>query len=252
MMKTKISLLLLCVFCAFSCMSSDAIKGNGTIITKKIPVENFTELRLGSKIESKGNSFSSKSTPRFNYTQTTGSSSLEITMDENLFDNLVIDQKDGRLTIRGERGTLRPTQLIINGSSSDLKDVSVSACMDFVAESPVNFEDVSFDVSGVGDVRLSALSSDKFRCGLSGVGKVYLTGQIKEGRFDVSGVGHVYAFDCPVENLKCGVSGVGGMEVNAAESLNASTSGVGSIKYKGHPKELKKSASGVGSVKQVD
>lgn len=251
-MKTKISLLLLCVLCAFSCMSSDAIKGNGNIITKTIPVENFTELRLGSSIETKGNPLSSKNAPTFNYTQAPGSSSLEVTMDENLFDKLSIEQNSGRLTIRAKEGKIRPTQLIINGSSSDLKNVSVSGCMDFVAESPVNFEDVSFDVSGVGDVKLSALSSDKFRCGLSGVGKVYLTGQIKEGRFDVSGVGKVYAFDCPVEDLKCSVSGVGGMEVNATESLNANTSGVGSIKYKGSPKELKKSASGVGSIKQAD
>lgn len=250
----KLSLLLLCVLCAFSCMSSDAVKGNGNIITKTIPVDNFTELQLGSDIEAKqmGNPFSSKNFPVFNYTQTSGSSSLQVTMDENLFDLLDIDQANGELTIRAKHGKIRPSQLIINGSSEGLQKVNVIGCMDFVAESPVHFGNVSFGVSGVGDMKLSALSAENVQCSLSGVGKVFLTGQIKEGRFNVSGVGHVYAFDCPTEKLECNVSGVGSMEVNATQSLDANTSGVGSIKYKGNPEKLRESATGVGKVKQVD
>ena len=56
----------------------------------------------------------------------------------------------------------------------------------------------------------------------------------------------------PVEDLECEVSGVGGMEVNATQKLDASTSGVGSVKYKGNPEHTQKSASGVGKIKQAD
>lgn len=42
------------------------------------------------------------------------------------------------------------------------------------------------------------------------------------------------------------------MEVNATQKLDASTSGVGSVKYKGNPEHTQKSASGVGKIKQAD
>lgn len=226
------------------------------MVTKTIPVDNFMEIYLGSNIETKkiGDFLSSNDHCGFNYTQTTGEATLEVMIDENLFDLLEIKQDNGKLTIqaKNDRLQLRPSQFSIKGSSNDLRKVSISGCMDFIADSPVTFEDISFNVSGVGNMKLSNLDGGKVRCDLSGVGKVYLTGQIKEGEFNVSGVGHVYAFDCPVENLECNVSGVGGMEVNSTKRLKANTSGVGSIKYKGNPEDLSKSATGVGSVKQVD
>lgn len=253
-MKMKISLLILSILCAFSCMSSDAVKGNGTIVTKTIPVENFTEVDLGSDIEAKqfGNPFSSKDFPVFNYTQNSGTASLKITMDENLFDHLAITQKDGKLKIRGKNGKIRPSQLTIYGTSQDLRKVLINGCMDFIAGTSVNLNKAYLSISGVGNVKLSALTCDDFKCDLSGVGKLYLTGKIKEGDFNVSGVGRVYAFDCPVEHLKCDVSGVGSMEVNATQSIEANTSGVGNIKYKGTPEEVNQSTSGIGKVKHVD
>lgn len=255
-MKTKLGLLLVCVLCAFSCMSTDVIKGNRNVVTKTIAVDNFTEIYLGSNIETKklGDLLSSSNQCGFNYTQTTGDATLEVRIDENLFDLLEIEQDNGKLTIRSknDRIQLRPSQFSITGSSKDLRKVGISGCMDFIADSPVHFQDVSFNVSGVGNLKLSDLTADKVRCDLSGVGKVYLTGQIKEGEFGVSGVGHIYAFDCPIEKLECDVSGVGGMEVNVTKHLDANTSGVGSIKYKGNPESLNKSATGVGRVKQVD
>ena len=101
-------------------------------------------------------------------------------------------------------------------------------------------------------MKLADLSCDTFKVAISGVGNIYLNGNIKKGKYSVSGVGHVYAFDCPVEDLECEVSGVGGMEVNATQKLDASTSGVGSVTYKGNPEHTQKSASGVGKIKQAD
>lgn len=254
MMKAKISLLIVGILCTLNCMSADVIKGNGTIVTKTIPVENFTEVDLGSEIEARqvGNPFSSKEFPVFNYTQNSGSASLKITTDENLFDHLAIIQDNGKLKIRGKSGKIRPSQLTIYGTSQDLQKIHINGCMDFIAGTSVILNKAYLSISGVGSVKLSALTCDNFKCDLSGVGKLYLTGQIKEANFNVSGVGRVYAFDCPVEQLKCDVSGVGSMEVNATQSIRANTSGVGSIKYKGNPEKVNQSASGIGKVKRID
>ena len=164
-----------------------------------------------------------------------------------------IENKDHKLIIKAKSGKkICPTHLVLNTSSKNLKEAGISGSIDFIADQPLQLTNTSFYISGVGDVKLADLSCDTFKVAISGVGNIYLNGNIKKGKYSVSGVGHVYAFDCPVEDLECEVSGVGGMEVNATQKLDASTSGVGSVKYKGNPEHTQKSASGVGKIKQAD
>ncbi len=258
-MKTRIIYLcLLVIFSTTGCISKNArkgINGNKNIVTRTIQVDDFEEIHLGSNIESAKsiNPFNKKNRAICNYTQTDGASSLEISMDENLFDLLDIENKDHKLIIKAKSGKkICPTHLVLNTSSKNLKEAGISGSIDFIADQPLQLTNTSFYISGVGDVKLADLSCDTFKVAISGVGNIYLNGNIKKGKYSVSGVGHVYAFDCPVEDLECEVSGVGGMEVNATQKLDASTSGVGSVKYKGNTEHSQKSASGVGKIKQAD
>ena len=254
-MKTRIIYLcLLVIFSTTGCISKNArkgINGNKNIVTRTIQVDDFEEIHLGSNIESAKsiNPFNKKNRAICNYTQTDGASSLEISMDENLFDLLDIENKDHKLIIKAKSGKkICPTHLVLNTSSKNLKEAGISGSIDFIADQPLQLTNTSFYISGVGDVKLADLSCDTFKVAISGVGNIYLNGNIKKGKYSVSGVGHVYAFDCPVEDLECEVSGVGGMEVNATQKLDASTSGVGSVKYKGNPEHTQKSASGGGKI----
>lgn len=258
-MKTRIIYVcLLVILSTTGCISKNArrgIDGDKNIVTRTIQVDDFDEIQLGSNIESaKGiNPFNKKNRAICNYIQTDDASSLEITMDENLLDLLDIENKDHKLIIKTISGKkICPTHLVLDISSKNLKEVGVSGSIDFIADQPLQLTNTSFDISGVGDVKLADLSCDTFKVAISGVGNIYLNGDIKEGKYSVLGVGHVYAFDCPVENLECDVSGVGGMEVNVIQKLDASTSGVGSVKYKGNPEIMRKKESGVGKIKQVD
>ncbi len=258
-MKTRIIYLCLLVILSMTgCISTNARRGinrNKNIVTRTIQIDDFEEIHLGSNIEpTKGiNPFNKKNRAICNYTQTDGASSLEITMDENLFDLLDIKNKDHKLVIKAKSSKkICPTQLVLNITSKNLNKVGISGSIDFIADQPLQLTNTSFDISGVGDVKLANLSCETFKVAISGVGNIYLNGNIKKGKYSVSGVGHVYAFDCPVEDLECEVSGVGGMEVNATRKLDASTSGVGSVKYKGNPEHTKKSASGVGKIKQAN
>ena len=99
-MKTRIIYLcLLVIFSTTGCISKNArkgINGNKNIVTRTIQVDDFEEIHLGSNIESAKsiNPFNKKNRAICNYTQTDGASSLEISMDENLFDLLDIENKD--------------------------------------------------------------------------------------------------------------------------------------------------------------
>lgn len=136
-MKTKLVAVIALIFCAFMAEASK-VEGNGNIITKEISVDNYSEIELGGNIEYSGNNFwgnrSNKKFPVFKYTHGR-STSLKITIDENLFPLLSIKSNNGRLAIRIQDGTrIKPTQYVIEGSSKTLKYLKTSGPMDFEAQ----------------------------------------------------------------------------------------------------------------------
>jgi len=259
-MKKKVSwLIVLIALCITTVSAGERIKGNGNIITKTIPVDEFTDLRLGERIQSRSIGFdffkrSKKSFPIFNYSQTSGNSSLTITTDENLFDYIDIEQTDGKIRIKaqGDNLEVNPTKLVIEGKSKQLQKVNISGTMNFIVENLLDVPDVSFSISGVGDIKISEIVCDHLRCDISGVGNIYLDGKVKAAEYYVSGVGKVKAYDCEVDDLKCDMSGVGNMEVLALKNISSNTSGVGSVKYRGDAVVSNSVASGIGRIKRVN
>lgn len=258
-MKTKIigliGFILLSITTSYA---TERIKGNGKIETRTIQVDEYDQLILGQGIEFQGMSglnFKKNKKNRYpscNYSQTAGKATLEISLDENLFSWLIVDQKDGKLWIKAENDIqLKPTQMIINGSSKELKNVVVSGCMDFRNKGSLSSGELRLSVDGVGDIILKDISVENLTSNVSGVGNIHLSGQADKGNYYVSGVGKIFAYDCNVKELKCEVSGVGRMEVRASEKLNAGTSGVGGIKYKGNA-EVDSWSSGIGKVKSAN
>lgn len=238
--------------------ATERIKGNGKIETRTIQVDDYDQLILGQGIEFEGTSGLSfkknkkKRYPAFYYSQTTGKATLEISLDENLFNWLIIDLEEGKLRIKAENDIqLKPTEMTIKGSSKELANIVVSGCMDFRNESALTSDILRLSVDGVGDIILKNISAADLTCNVSGVGNIHLDGQADKGSYYVSGVGKIFAYDCHVKNLKCEVSGVGRMEVRASETLNAGTSGIGGIKYKGNA-VVDSWSSGIGKVKNAN
>lgn len=260
MTKKQIGLIGFSMGCTTLCMAgsqAEKIKGDGNVVTRIIQVDDFHALKLGEQINNdqgiRGINWSGKKgKPVFNYRQTAGGATLQITMDENLFPYLEIEQKKGMLIIgaRNNDFNVFPTRLSIEGSSSGLEKIQIIGCMDFVSEHLLQTNSLAIRISGVGDAKIDELVCGALDCNLTGVGSVYLSGKADEAEFDVSGVGHVYAFDCVVRSLECDLSGVGSMEVNATEHIKGSVSGVGNLKYKGDA-EADTSCSGVGRIKHV-
>ncbi|MDH6357909.1 head GIN domain-containing protein [Parabacteroides sp. PF5-9] len=247
--------IVLCICVITSGYAKNKVKGNGTAETRVISVNAYNDLRLGQNIEPNNVSFlgiNKKKNFAFNYEQTTGAYTLEITLDENLFPYLEIDQTGQTLFIRGKDDTkINPTIFVVNGQSQELNNVSISGCVDFIAERALTTHNISFHVSGVGDIRIAQLVSENIDCEVSGVGSVYLTGQAANGSFEVSGVGKIYAYDCFVKNLNCEVSGVGSIQANATDKLTAYASGVGNIYYRGNA-TVDTHTSGIGKIRKND
>lgn len=257
-MKAKITVLIgLFLLSVASCYAADRIKGNGKIETRTFQVGDYTRLVLGEGIEFEGTSGlnfkrNKKRSPVFHYTQKHGAATLKITTDENLFQWLNVEEKDGKLYVEAEKDLkVKPTEMTITGNSSGLTAVHVYGCMDFHNKGELTLDRVRLEVSGVGDMVITDLSAQEITCDVSGVGNIHLAGEAEKGNYYVSGVGKIFAYDCNVKNLKAEVSGVGSMQVMASEHLDAETSGVGNIKYKGGAK-ANTSSSGIGRVKNTN
>ena len=86
--------LFLCLigFLAFSTIAAEnfkTIKGDGNIVTKEIPISEYTQLKIGGNIE--------KSV--FNYSQKESHPSVQLTIDSNLLPYLKIQVENGCLII---------------------------------------------------------------------------------------------------------------------------------------------------------
>ena len=78
------------------------------------------------------------------------------------------------------------------------------------------------------------------------MGSITLNGQADEAEYSCSGVGSINAKDLKAREVEASISGVGGIECYASEYIKGRVSGVGGLKYAGHParKDLDRSLTG--------
>lgn len=110
---------------------------------------------------------------------------------------------------------------------------------------------VKIQNSGAAGITMEKLDTDKLKVVNSGVGEIRVAGITDDAELICSGVGSIEAKDLKALNVKATVSGVGSISCYASEKLDGKVSGVGSLKYAGHPKQINKHRSGVGSISEM-
>ena len=105
--------------------------------------------------------------------------------------------------------------------------------------------------SGVGSLYASGLVVGSLEVECSGVGNVELGGQADRAELECSGVGSIKAQRLVAKTVRAEVSGVGGVRCHATEAIEGEVSGVGSLKYGGHPQTRRLSATGVGKISEL-
>lgn len=271
-MKTKVMIAAVLMLICSMGIQSAVIKGNGKVATRTIQVSEYDQIEVG--VSMNGNLFSllngKSASPVFNYTQTNGGASLQITVDENLFDALEITSDGSRLKIKAKgKDQITPTQFIIKGSSKNLSKISFAGSCDFVLQGALNTESLEIASSGSSDIIMkqpvsitkckasfsgsSDWVADNLTCSslelaLSGSSDASLSGKADKASFSASGSSDVNAYGFIVNELECGASGSSDMNVNATANLKVSASGGSDIRYKGNA-DVKSSASGGSSIK---
>jgi hypothetical protein len=105
--------------------------------------------------------------------------------------------------------------------------------------------------SGASSIRMDSLDTDRIDIVNSGVGSITIGGIADNVTITNSGVGSINAENLKALNVKANVSGVGSITCYASEKIEGAVSGVGSLKYAGHPKHKDNRRTGVGSISEM-
>ena len=157
---------------------------------------------------------------------------VELTAPENYAELLKFESKGGKLEINFTKKSINidAHKIKIKVYTNDL---------------------VKIQNSGAAGITMEKLDTDKLKVVNSGVGEIRVAGITDDAELICSGVGSIEAKDLKALNVKASVSGVGSISCYASDKLEGSVSGVGSLKYAGHPKQVEKHRSGVGSISEM-
>ncbi|MEG8945480.1 head GIN domain-containing protein [Rosettibacter firmus] len=189
------------------------IRGNGKLKTEVRDIKDFKNLEISGayKVNVKHGD----------------ESSIKISAEENLLPYIKTQIRDNKLKIYNEKNLSPRRGILIEIYTKELKELNSS---------------------GASMIKVSDIKTDKFDVELSGAGNIELNGNCEILIARISGAGNLEAKDLKAYDVYVSVSGAGNAEVYAKNYLNASVSGIGSIKYYGNPKETKTNVSGVGSI----
>ncbi len=185
------------------------------------------------------------------YLQQADTFSVRVEGDEDILDRLIIRIKDSTVlhfSSEQYRFLYKDFEKIrIYISAPNYTYLSFSGMGKVVSENTLKGEKLTIRHNGAHNIDL-AVNYQKIDASMGGAGNITLEGKAQECDFDMSGTGTIDAYDLKVQDADCLVSGLGSISCNVENDLKARVSGLGSIKFRGNPKQLHKSVSGLGKI----
>ncbi|MEF8811627.1 MAG: head GIN domain-containing protein [Bacteroidales bacterium] len=165
---------------------------------------------------------------------------LEIEGDEDLLDDIETTVKNGRLKIKHNkpfRFSWNNKKVKIYVTTKEVEELSLSGSGNIIARTPISTEDVQFNVSGSGEIKIDELEAANINASISGSGDIRLAGRNSGGSLDISisGSGELHASDLRLRRAEISISGSGSCDVHVTENLEADVSGSGKVRYNGNP-----------------
>jgi hypothetical protein len=200
--------------CAGPALARQAIEGSGELETRTLDVAAFTKIDLGGAFD-----------VEIGFGQ---NQQVEVTVDDNLWDNLVADVDGGRLELDWAKNC----------------DPSDRCAIRITMSAPLE----EFTLHGAGDVEVEGLAGKRLAFYLRGAGDVELDGTVDALEIMLTGAGDCDARELEAKDVKVSLSGVGNCKVYASESLDAKVSGVGNVTYWGDPERKSTKVSGLGNI----
>jgi hypothetical protein len=230
------SLILLTISC--SAQWGKTVKGNGNTVTIERSTDDYDEIGVSGWFD----------------VDLVDGSEGQITLrgEENLLEHIITEVKDGKLSIRVEKGyNLKPSSwkegIAITVPVEKIRALALSGSGDIVSKKTLRAESFSTAMSGSGDITLK-LEVGSLSTSMSGSGDITLSGTTKDFEATISGSGDIKAYDLEADNVDATVSGSADIKVTAHKMLKARVSGSGDISYRGNPEKIDTKTSGSGDI----
>lgn len=166
--------------------------------------------------------------------------SVELSGNSDEIANTITDLSSGRLIIkrRDNRYFGRDRRITINITMPGIEGLSVSGSGKAEITDAVEADELSFAVSGSGNLIADRVEADKINCSISGSGNIRINGDgsADSGDIKISGSGNYSGSSLRIDKLDVTVSGSGSCLCSAGDELEAVVSGSGNIVYRGNPK----------------
>jgi hypothetical protein len=152
---------------------------------------------------------------------------VAVTLDDNLFDNLILEVDHG--------------VLVIGWDESCHPDVDALMKLDLP-------KFTHLQINGAGDVEIEGFDGGDFEFELNGACDLKAAGKLDELEIDLRGAGNVEAEKLKARKVDVTIAGAGNVECWAEDEIRAVVNGVGEITYAGDPAKQKTSVHGIGSI----
>jgi VCBS repeat-containing protein len=179
-------------------------------------------------------------------------SSVEINAGEELKELILVDIKNGVLTVKTlEKRSFdnrKQAELIIKAPTIEYIKIEESAII--VSEQPFRFDELSIESAGALKMDIE-LIGNQFVGEMAGATDLKLRGKVTQVKLNIPGAGNVSAFDLHTDEMDLSLSGAGKAEVFADKRLNVDVAGACIVTYKGSPDEVFTNISGIGRVREA-
>lgn len=195
-------------------LAAEALAGSGKLETRTLDLAAFTKIDLGGAF-----------TARIAFGKT---QRVDVTVDDNLWDNLQAAVDEGRLALDWARHC----------------QPSAGCAVTITMAAPLE----EFTLAGAGDVGITGLAGRHLTFYLRGAGNAVLDGTVDGLEIVLTGAGSCAARGLKAKDVTIILAGMGDCEVHASASLDARISGVGNVTYWGEPGKKQTEVTGKGEI----
>ncbi|MDY4852033.1 MAG: DUF2807 domain-containing protein [Prevotella sp.] len=155
--------------------------------------------------------------------------------NNQLYLSVIIDKK--KMKKMKYSTSILSEDVIVNVTSPELVKASCVGSGEFIATTDIKSEDVKFDISGTGEIKLKKVTADNMTLTIAGAGDIKIDNidaVCQKTVLSVAGAGEISASFTDCNELKCSIAGAGEIELKGkVANYSESIAGAGKIKKDG-------------------
>ena len=178
--------------------------------------------------------------------------SLKIEADEDDFEYIEVKQNGNKLIISfKENKNIDLDDITLWISSPKLINLEINGAVDLECENTWNLQKFDVEINGASKMEWN-INCQSLNMYLNGASSVEIEGNAQKANIEISGAGSLDAIDFITNDFNIEISGAGNANVYAKQSLKASISGIGIVKYYGNPQNVNSNISLLGVLENAD